>query len=87
MNPLYDIPAGMKVCVPNDNEDIDKNYTGLWLEASGDVSVQFRDGSLHTYGGLIKHQEIWGQFKRVFDTGTTVTDGNLYLMKAHMGAE
>jgi len=81
MNPLYNIPSGMKVCTPSDTDDIDKNYVGLWFESGGNVSVQFRDGSLHTYSGVLKHQELWGEIKRVFSTGTTVTDGDIYLIK------
>ena len=84
MNPLYDIPTGMKSVTPSDTDDIDGAYNGIWLEDGGDVAVQFKDGSTHIYGGLLKHCELWGHFKKIFATGTTATE--IYLMKANIGA-
>ena len=81
-NPLYDIPSGMKVVTPSNTDEIDKAYTGIWLEESGDLSVTFADDSVHIYGGLLKHSELWGKFKKINSTGTTISAGNIYLMKA-----
>jgi len=85
-NPLYDIPAGMLAVTPSNSQDINKAYTGIWLESGGDLSVMFRDGSTHIYSGLLKHSEKWGHFKRILVTGTTVTGGDIYMMKAGIGA-
>lgn len=80
MNPLYDIPTGMKSVTPSDTEDIDRSYNGIWLEGAGDLSVQFKDGSVHIYAGLLKHTELWGHFKRIYSTNTTAT--GIYLIRA-----
>ena len=64
------------------DKNIDKAYTGIWLESGGDLAVQFKDGSTHIYGGLVKHQEIWGMFNKVITTGTTITSSDIYWMKA-----
>jgi hypothetical protein len=42
----------------------------------------FEDGSVRVYGGLLKGTDRWGSFKRIMRTGTTVADGDLYLMRA-----
>ena len=86
MNPLYDIPAGMTSVTPNNNKDIDKKYKGIWLESGGDLAVQFKDGSTHIYGGLVKHQDVWGHFKRILSTGTTITSSDIYLMKSDIAS-
>lgn len=83
-NPLYEIPVGMLAVTPSDTENLPGGYTGIWLEGAGDVSVQFKDGSIHIYGGLLKHSEIWGSFTKIFATNTTATD--IYLIKAGIGA-
>ena len=85
MNPLYDIPSGMTSVTPNDNVDIDQNYTGIFLESGGNLAVRFRDGSSHVYSGLVKHQTVWGHFARVLTTGTTITSSDIYLVRADIG--
>ena len=67
---------------PSNGNDIDRRYTGIWIESGGDLAVMFKDNSTHVYSGLVKHQEIWGHFKRILSTGTTITSSNIYLMKA-----
>ena len=85
-NPLYDIPAGMATCTPSDAVDIDQKYKGIWLESGGNLAVMFKDNSTHVYSGLVKHQELWGHFKRILSTGTTITSSDIYLMKADIAA-
>jgi len=72
----------MVAYTPADGTDTPAGTVGFYLESSGNVSVQFRDGSAHIYSGLIKHAERWGKFKRILATGTTVSAGNLYVMKS-----
>ena len=85
MNPMYEIPTGMTAVTPSDTEEIDKGYNGIWLEDAGDLAVQFKDGSTHVYGGLLKHTQLWGQYNKIFSTGTTATQ--IYLVKAGIWAD
>jgi len=78
-NPLT---TGMLQVTPNDNVDINQAYKGIWVESGGDLAVMFKDSTTHTFAGLTKHQELWGDFKRVLTTGTTITSTNIYLMRA-----
>jgi hypothetical protein len=83
-NALYNIPQGFSTAItPNDNKDnVPDGHTGIWLEAGGTLSVLFKDGSSHVYGYRPKHTELWGDFKRILSTGTTVAAGNIYMMRA-----
>ena len=74
----------MLAYTPSDSEEIPLEYTGIYLEGAGDLAVQFKDDSFHIYGGLLKHSERWGQFKKILATGTTATE--IYLMKASIGS-
>jgi hypothetical protein len=81
-NPIYEIPDGMVSYTPSDGTDCPAGTVGFYLEGAGSVSVQFRDGSTHVYSNLLIGSEKWGKFKRILATGTTVSAGNLYIMKS-----
>ena len=72
----------MPAYTPSDGSDCPSGTVGFYLEGAGNVSVLFRDGSTHIYTGLLKGSERWGKFKRIYATGTTVTAGNVYVIKS-----
>jgi len=81
-DPLYTIPDGMTAYTPSDTADCPAGTVGFYLEGSGNVAVRFRDGSTHVYSNLLTGSEKWGKFKRILASGTTVSAGNLYVMKS-----
>lgn len=49
----------------------------IYVAAAGDVACVHQDGRVVTIT-CIAGMYIWGAFKRVNDTGTTVTNANLF---------
>jgi hypothetical protein len=80
-NPLYEIPDGIVAYTPSDTANCPAGTIGFYLEGPGSVAVQLRDGSIKVYADLLKHAERFGKIVKIFNTGTTVSAGNVYVMK------
>jgi hypothetical protein len=80
MNAKYLNIKGFSAAItPNDNKDIDYKYSdGVYVESAGNVAVTFKDGSTHTFTGLVAKDTIQGEIARISSTGTTVTAGEVY---------
>lgn len=75
--PLYFLPKGVKAVV-YDEEMLDGYNHVILAESSGNVNVEFEDGTSHIYVVTSAPGKIYGVFSKVLSTSTTVSAANLF---------
>lgn len=78
--PLYFMPKGVK-SVTLDTEFTDGYQQVILVEATGTVSVTYRDDTSHTFTISNTPAYMYGDFKQVNSSGTTVSAANLFRFK------
>jgi len=82
-DPIYFLPKGISPAItPSDTIDVDAKWNhGVLVEAVGNVSVEYEDGSTHTWAVTSLPWFIYGRIKKVRNTSTTVSAGNIFTFR------
>lgn len=80
MNPRYFKIGGMAAVVQSDTVDLTGYNDGVYVEAAGDVAIEFTDGTSHTFT-LEAKDTIACSISKILSTGTTIADANIFTFK------
>lgn len=83
MNPRYFKIGGMAAVVQSDTVDLTGYSDGVYVEAAGDVAVEFTDGTSHTFT-LAAKDTISCSIAKILSIGTTIADADIFTFKVDL---